>query len=182
MWRKVISLITLLAFMVFSFSCYTRSEKKVETVAKWKIKKAAKVKILAIMKKNGDRVKFVKDSPGKIVKDGIRGKKSRKVIEEFMLKNDDIRELKSYKDKPSIVITKDGRILKFNELQEKEGQYIFKQHRYEYETVFVPFSEVEWVKVEKLDGVKSVFMVMGIIAGLWILVMGLFAVGILQVL
>jgi hypothetical protein len=68
--KKIISLFVLTAFVVFTFSCYTTKTEGVETIV-WT--KGSKAKILAVLKKSGERIEFVKGEPGKIVGDKILG-------------------------------------------------------------------------------------------------------------
>lgn len=70
MIKKIISLFTLTAFVVFTFSCYSTKQEKIETVVS---KKGTKAKILALLKKSGERIEFPKGEPGKIVGDKIVG-------------------------------------------------------------------------------------------------------------
>ncbi len=80
MSRKIISLFTLLAFIIFSISCYTTSTKEVRTVVGWKGKR---MKILGVVKFSGGHIEFHKDRPVRIYKDSIVGtvRKLRKEIE-----------------------------------------------------------------------------------------------------
>ncbi len=70
MIKKIISLFTLTAFVVFTFSCYSIKKEKIETVVS---KKWANAEILALLKKSRERIEFPKGEPGKIVGDKIVG-------------------------------------------------------------------------------------------------------------
>ncbi len=70
MIMKIISLFTLTAFVVFTFSCYSTKQEKIETVVS---KKGQKIEIIAVLKKSGERIEFPKDKPGIIVGDKIVG-------------------------------------------------------------------------------------------------------------
>jgi len=72
MGKKLISLLTLLAFIIFSLSCTIHKTKKVSvaTLAQWKGKK---VEILGVMKISGEYVEFDEDSPGGIQQNSIVG-------------------------------------------------------------------------------------------------------------
>lgn len=70
MSKKIVTLITLFAFIVFSLSCYTTRKEKVKTVADWEGKE---VKILGVMKTSGEYIEFDKKRPGRIYKDSIVG-------------------------------------------------------------------------------------------------------------
>lgn len=70
MIKKIISLFTLTAFVVFTFSCYSTKKEKIETIVS---RKGKMPEILAVLKKSGERIKFSKDVPVKIVEDKIVG-------------------------------------------------------------------------------------------------------------
>ena len=68
--RKIISLVTLMAFIIFSLSCYNIKKVRIESV---KAKNRSKVKILGVFKSSGEYIEFSKEQPGKIYKESIRG-------------------------------------------------------------------------------------------------------------
>jgi hypothetical protein len=70
MIKKIISLFTLTAFVVFTFSCYYTKQEKIETVVS---KKGNDIQILAVQKKSGERIEFPKGKPGNIIGDKIVG-------------------------------------------------------------------------------------------------------------
>jgi hypothetical protein len=63
MEKKFISILTLVAFIIFSISCYTI---KKERIAKEAPRKWEKARILAVMKTSGEHVEFPKGQPGRI--------------------------------------------------------------------------------------------------------------------
>jgi len=69
MGKKLVSLFTLVAFLIFSLSCYTTKKERIEK-AVWKGKK---VKILAVMKTSGEYIKFPEKRPGRIYENRIGG-------------------------------------------------------------------------------------------------------------
>ncbi len=68
--KKIISIFTLLAFVTFSLSCYISRTKEVKSAADWQGKK---VKILWIVKKSGESIRFTTSKPGRIIGDKIVG-------------------------------------------------------------------------------------------------------------
>jgi len=79
MSKKIISLFTLTAFIAFTFSCYSIQKKTIKTITSWK-EKGKEVKIVAVLKKSGERIEFPEGEPGKIVGDKIVGE----VVDEAM--------------------------------------------------------------------------------------------------
>ena len=69
MSKKTTSLITLIVFSVFIFSCYP--VKRIERIDKMKSRKFSGIKVLAVVNENGKWIRFSK--PGKILKDVIEG-------------------------------------------------------------------------------------------------------------
>ena len=189
MSRKIISLFTLLAFIIFSLSCYITRQKEVRTAADWQGKKG---KILSLVKTSGEYIKFSKKSLGRVYGDKIAGTAvvlSKKV--EITL--DNIKEIK--KDKKGMIseIThKNGRIyhvvsgtakevsIKYDLTGKEEERIIFYTAPYEtYESVTIPLSEVKSMKVEvkNFDFVLSLFAV-GAVIGLGALALGIALSGI----
>jgi len=72
MIKKIISLFSLTAFVVFTFSCYATKRETIKTITSWQ-EKGKDVKIVTVLKKSGERIEFPKDEPGKIVGDQIVG-------------------------------------------------------------------------------------------------------------
>lgn len=70
MGRKYISLFTLVAFMVFCVSCHVTHTRDIDVVAKWKGKK---IKIIKVVKKSGEIIKFSKKNPAYVQNEKIVG-------------------------------------------------------------------------------------------------------------
>jgi hypothetical protein len=120
MSRKIISLFTLLAFVIFSVSCYTTKTRRVNTSADWQGKKG---KILWVIKTSGEYIEFSKDNPGRIIGDKIVGKAiilSKKIV----IDRANIEENKRDKNGKILKITtKDGKmytVIKGTEKEEKD--------------------------------------------------------------
>ena len=183
MKRKIISLFTLLAFIVFSVSCYTTRIKEVRTAADWKGKRG---KILSLVKTSGEYIEFSKNSLGRIYEDKIVGT-AVVLSKEIDISRDNIKEFK--KDKKGMIseiINKNGKIyhvvtgttrevsIQYDLTGKKEERIIFFTTYETYESVTIPLSEVKSVRVEikMFDYVKSLCVVGGII-GLAALYLGL---------
>ena len=70
MSKTTISVITLMAFLVFSFSCYSTRTSQVKSEADWHGKKG---KVYMVITKSGEHIEFSKDNPGRIVGFKIEG-------------------------------------------------------------------------------------------------------------
>lgn len=79
MCKKIISLFTLTVFIVFTFSCYYKKVGRIETIAPNKMEK---LKICEVVKISGEKIKFSKKYPGRIIENAI-------VAEGFFIGEDD---------------------------------------------------------------------------------------------
>jgi hypothetical protein len=170
MSRKIISLFTLLAFIVFSLSCYSWKKKEIKTAADWQRKKG---KILWVIKTSGEYIEFSKDNPGRIIGDKIVGKAiilSKKVV----IDRANIKRIKRDRNRYiSKIISKDGKVyhvITGTVIKEKD-KIIFTGGEGLYESVSIPLSEVKSVQVKRFDPFTTLFAG----AGLYLLV---FAAGI----
>ena len=174
MSRKIISLFTLLAFIVFSLSCYTTKTKNVRTAADWKREKG---KILSLVKTSGEYIEFSKNGLGRIYGDEIAGT-AVVLSKEVEIIRDNIKEVK--KDKKGMIseiTNKDGKIyhvvagttrevsIQYYLTGKKEERIIFFTTYETYESITIPLSEVKSVRVSKFDYVKALFVV-GAVIGL----------------
>jgi len=183
MSRKIISLFTLLAFIVFSVSCYTTRLKEIRTAADWKGKKG---KIISLVKTSGEYIKFPKKTPGRIHGDKILGT-AVLFIKKVEITKDIIKEVK--RDKRGMIseITdKNGKTYhtvtgtlravatKDDLTGKEEGRIIFIATYKTSELVIIPLSEVKSIQVESIDYGLSLLAVFGTI-GLMILLKAAFA-------
>ena len=152
--KKIISLFTLLAFVIFSVSCYTTKTRRKNTSADWQGKKG---KILWVIKTSGEYIEFSKDNPGRIIGDKIVGKAiilSKKVV----IDRANIEENKRDQNGKILKITtKDGKmytVIKGTEKEEKDKITFFARYESN-ELVLIPLSEVKW---------KNVLIVLGVVA------------------
>ena len=70
MTKRIISLFTIGAFIIFSLSCYSTKNIRLDTDAS---KENGKIKILQVVTKSGEIIEFSKDQPGRIYDDSITG-------------------------------------------------------------------------------------------------------------
>jgi len=166
--KKIISLFTLLAFVIFSVSCYTTKTRRVNTSADWQGKKG---KILWVIKTSGEYIEFSKDNPGRIIGDKIVGKAiilSKKVV----IDRANIEENKRDQNGKILKITtKDGKmytVVKGTEKEEKDKITFFTIYESN-EQILIPLSEVKLYQV--LIGL-GILLVMGLI--MYIFLKGLF--------
>lgn len=160
MGRKVISLFTLLSFMVFSYSCYTIGEKKPETVARLKVKKLWGVNVLSVTKKSGEKIVFRKGHYGKIVKGGVQARFSNNMVQKAI----EIMDIqKIVRDKQGNIIdvhTMDGRHIEI--LGSEEGVERIHYLTYESDYEVIPFSELKSIQIKYYDSTKTFLLVFGI--------------------
>ncbi len=162
MSRKIISLFTLLAFIVFSLSCYTTSTKEVRTVVGWKGKR---MKILGVVKFSGEHIEFHKDRPGCIYKDTIEGA-VRKLRKEIEIDRADIKDIiRDEKGKILVITKKDEKIYHVvtGTAREEEDKIILSGEFYE--SISIPLSEVKYIQVKRAEPFKTFLAVVGSAAG-----------------
>ena len=70
MTKRIISLFTIGAFIIFSLSCYSTKSMRLDVDA---AKETGKIKILQVVTKSGETLEFSKDQPGRIYDDSITG-------------------------------------------------------------------------------------------------------------
>lgn len=161
MSKKIISLATLLAFIIFSISCtiYKTERVKINTDVSWRAKN---IKVLSVVTKSGETIKFPKTKPGRIYKDSIIGTKREEIeIDKYNVekttRNGDRKILK--------VITKDGKTYYPISAREQDDKIIC--------TVYtsIPLSEVEQILFKNIDFGPTLIASIGV-AGLSFLIVG----------
>ena len=154
--KKIISIFTSLAFIIFSISCYTSRTKEIRTEADWEGKKVKKVKILWVNKTSGEYIEFSKGNPGRIYEDKIVGTAtimSKKV--EIDLTN--IKKIRKHSDGSIFkVIDKDGKKYPVvGKAREEEDKFIFFTTYETFKSVFIPLSEVKSLRIKKFDPILT---------------------------
>jgi len=72
--KKIISLFTVVAFIIFSLSCHSTKNIKLDADAPQKVKKGD---ILRVVMTSGETIEFSKDQPGRIHNESITGEAVR---------------------------------------------------------------------------------------------------------
>ncbi len=72
--RKIISLFTIVAFIVFSLSCSTTKNVRLDADA---VKENGKIRVVQVAKKSGEIIEFSKEQPGRIHNGSITGRAVR---------------------------------------------------------------------------------------------------------
>jgi hypothetical protein len=176
MSRKIISLFTLFAFIVFSISCSITRLKEVRTADDLRGKKG---KIVSLAKTSGEHIKFSKNGRGRVYGDKIVGTIAV-ISKKVEITRDNIKTVKRDEKGKILEIThKNGNAylvaygsvkvvsIKDDLTGKEEERIIFYTPPYEtYETIAIPLSEVKSVKVKNFDFIVSVFVVGAVIGGL----------------
>lgn len=163
MARKIIALVTLSAFMIFTVTCTVHKTKTVpaKTTSAWKGKK---VDILGVGTTSGGYVKFMKNKPGRIVGDAVVG--TIELPKEVEIPQDQVKEMEMKKAKASgkqdqkvaFVITRDGK--RYEDVILRQDR-LFKKT----EVVSIPLAEVESVQFRKTDPAMSFLASVGVAGG-----------------
>ena len=165
--KKLISIFTLLAFIVFSISCSITRIKEVRTASDWKGKKG---EILSLFKTSGEYIEFSKDNPGRIYGDNIIGTAiimSKKVV----IDGANIKKIRKHQDGTIFeIINKEGKIYHVvGTVRREEGKFICFIPYETFESVTIPLSEVKSVKVKNFNLFVSLLVVVGGVIGLYFL-------------
>lgn len=163
MGEKIISLVTITAFISFSLSCTAYKTTK-ERITPESPLEGDRVEILAVMKTSGEYIEFPKDWPGEISKDSIIGPAKK----ELEIKRDDIQEIKvNSEGRTYEIVTKDGKrypppgsIIDRTYFQELEDRVIISF----YESISIPFSEVDLAWVKRVDPGMTFITSLGAVA------------------
>ena len=173
--KKIISVFTLFAFIVFSISCYTTRTKDVKTVADLQRKN---VKILSVVKITGEYL-ISQKKPGQLYQNSIIGG-VRELRNEIEINRNDIKDISRDKKGKILGITKkDSKIYHvFTEVTYERGKhqvFIGKANETEdkiilsgkiYELISIPLSEVKEVKYverKKLSPWAAIGIVLSIV-------------------
>jgi len=159
MAKKIVSLMTIAAFLVFSQTCTLYSTKKVgPDVAAQKADKD--VKVMRVLKTSGEIVEFDEKSPGYIVKNSVVGKSNIKETVEVSKEN--IQKIAQHDNKKIIsVTTKDGKIyspiISYTEMPDK----IVVEA---YGTESIPLTDIEMIWLKERNPGASTLATLGLVA------------------
>jgi len=160
--KKIVAIPTLVAFVIFSFSCTRMVEQRVDTVPK---KKQKKIKVIQVVKNSGETINFPEKEPGRIIGDSIAGTHK---VEEFILDKNDVKATK--RDSKGYIVeitTKEGKTFQVISVKQKEGKLYITSRSDEYAQVSIPLSEVKdlLIKFKKFDLSKTVLLSILVIVG-----------------
>jgi hypothetical protein len=144
MGKRVISVSTLVFFVVFLVSCTSTSYQKTKVNVSPDSSEAKSLRVLGIQTTSGDYIEFLRDPAAQIGQYRVQGYRAEKVtIDKSMVNN------VTQKDKAlSEIITQDGK--RYLIYSTSGNQYTC------YEYISVPNSEVELVSVERVSAAKKV--------------------------
>ncbi len=173
MSRKVISILTLLAFVIFSISCYTSGArsyrtKEIRTNSDWQGKEFKKGEILWVIKKSGEYIEFSKENPGLIFQDKIVGnaiRMSRKVE----IERSEVKKISRHSDGRIFeIVNKEGKTYQAVGMAKEEDDRVIIFTAYESsESVSIPLSEVKSLHIKMLD---KLLTALGFVAGIGIVI------------
>ena len=161
MARKIIALVTLSAFMIFTVTCTVHKTKTVpaKTTSDWKGKK---VDILGVGTTSGGYVKFMKNKPGRIVGDAVVGTveltKEVEIPPGQVLSPGFRKEAGKKERNIGRVVTKDNKV--HEDVIIRQGRLFQKT-----EVVSIPLAEVESVQFRKTDPAMSFLASVGVAGG-----------------
>ncbi|MGD8536235.1 MAG: hypothetical protein PVF66_10345 [Candidatus Aminicenantes bacterium] len=163
MGKKIVSLVTIIAFISFSLSCTVHKTTKEKLTPESRLE-GDRVEILAVMKTSGEYIEFPKDWPGEILQGRIMGPGKK----ELEIKRDDIQEIKvNSEGRTYEIITNDGKkypppasIIDRTDFQELEDRVIISF----YESISIPLSEVELAWIRRVDPGMSFVTSVGAVA------------------
>jgi hypothetical protein len=159
MAKKIVSLLTMVAFLVFTQVCTIYSTKKISPdVAAQKA--GQDVRIMRVMKTSGEMVEFEEKNPGYIVKDAVVGRSNIK--ETVEVSRDNIKLIQHQDNKKIIYIsTKDGKtyspIISYKEMPDKIVLEAYK-------TESIPFTDIEMIWLKERNPGASTLATLGVVA------------------
>jgi hypothetical protein len=145
MGKEATAIVTIFAFIVFSFSCYSTKAIKVETGHKLEGKK---LKIAQLQKKSGEYFEYKKAQTVQVSRNTIVG---NLVLKEYVVDRSNIEKTERGKNGKIIrVTTKDGMSLNPISTQELNGKIIVVAYEY----TRLPLSDIDilWVKKTNILG------------------------------
>ena len=155
MFKKTLSLMTLVAFLLFDWACLSVNKVPVMSVT-------INDQIVGVTKISGEYVQIPKENPARIVENHIVLRRSNATA---------LSDIKDFKQDDKGVVyeftTKDGRTIR-NIEGKKEGEKIVLP------PLSIPLSEVNLVSVYKTDVGKTILLAFGVIG---VVIGGIFIIG-----
>lgn len=171
MCKKIISVVTLAAFLCFSFSCSIHRIDKISVKTISSAKNTNLVEIVGVLLTNGKKIEFSEKNPARIANGVIIGNPIGQVdqfeqIENISILRSDIKTIGKSGEggKITVIITTDGTkyIPVSDTVQEFPDKLEFKiDSMLRGLSVKIPVSEVDMVWVRKVDDAKAFMTVIG---------------------
>jgi len=168
MWKKIVSLITLVCFVIFIASCATVTVKvKREELLRLASKGEREVRTIGLVTTSGEYIELSWEYPAKISKDAIYGT----IMKTVEIDQEDVKNVVQYAEREAVpsgieietkpriseIETKDGKRCPVIEI--KDGKYICHSP----ESFSMPVSEIDTLWIEKTSALKTVADIAGAI-------------------
>lgn len=151
MMKKIISLITLFFFLIFTFSCVVHTYKKTEVEKVPTPEPGKEILILRVEKANGEIIEFAKDQPGRLIGGKISGKFTRKQVD--INKTDIQTKTYSVSGRATFVMKDGNRYEVLNIISDTPDHLIIET--YVPGGITVALSEAKFVWIRKVDPAKT---------------------------
>lgn len=161
--KKLVTVVLLPAFCVFSLSCASAPRLKAPSeIASF----GPRTAIVTVVLKSGETVEFPKSHPGRVVPGG--GGITGKSLQEIDVDAAGVRQvIRGNKNKPLRLITKDGVTYDLVTYEESGD----KIHIRAYAPVTIPAKDIQQVWIRKNDTVKSILLGAAIVGGALVVLM-----------
>jgi hypothetical protein len=155
MAKKIFSIITLMAFILFTMSCTMKYVKKKEVgdPGNWEGKN---VKIRTVQLNSGEMVEFPKDSQGRILRGMVVG--YGKVKKVMVLEKSNIQKTIQNGAGNIYVQTKEGKTYEVSSYEDKGDAILVKEVM---EQVSIPLAEVSLLTIEKTSSIGLILITAG---------------------
>ena len=168
MFKKMTTAFTILAFFVFSTSCF-HIHKTVRRSTEWIARKGTIAEIVGIQTKSGEYIEFRKGHPAMILGDSVVGE----TLKATEIDKADIQKLVTDgKKKIEEIVTKDGKKYTMISTVEENEKIVRVM---DYSAVSVPLSDIQLVSIRTTD-VGMTVLAHGLIIGGVTLIIGLVVV------
>jgi hypothetical protein len=148
MIKKIISIITLVFFLNFTFSCVIRNYQRTEVEKLPPLQQGKEILTVRVEKKSGELPEFSKDRPARLVGDKIIVPSETRIQKD--INKADIEKKYTNWGEATRVITKDGKIYEVLKIiSETKDRLVIET--YEPEGMIIPLSEVKLVWILKTN-------------------------------
>ncbi len=172
MFRRTVAIITLAAFLVFTWSCFheTGLSKSPEDVRKLR---AGQPTIYGVVLTSGLEVRFPHPSDIRFTGDFLLASKERPTPYYFdlVIPKEEVKSTDRDADgNVHFILTRDGKAYDVRSSKESDTQWTIEGKAYD---LVVPFSDVEIIRIERLDPVMTSVMVLGAAIAVGVLIAAL---------